>query len=135
MEIKIIFKEMIREWYTDNKLTASKYINMPIKTEVILMNENIINLVVAILAVALGFIIRELNKLKQDLSDVKSSLDKVAKQVGVVDMPIKDMSIEELNLELKELILKNKRIEAIKTYKIATGKDLKEAKDYINNLK
>lgn len=99
------------------------------------MNENIIYLVVAIFAVALGIIIRALNKFKQDLSDVKSSLDKVTKQIGVVDIPIRDMSIEELNLELKELILNDKRIEAIKMYRIATGKDLEEAKDYINNLR
>jgi len=82
----------------------------------------------------LGIIIRTLNKLKQDLLVIKSSLDKITKQVGVVDIPIEDMSIEELNAKLKELILKDERIEAIKMYRIATGKDLEEAKSYINNL-
>lgn len=98
------------------------------------MNENIIYLAIAIFAVSLGIIIRTLNKLKQDLLVMKSSLDKITKQVGVVDIPIEDMSIEELNDKLKELILKDKRIEAIKMYRIATGKDLEEAKSYINNL-
>lgn len=99
------------------------------------MNENIIYLAIAIFAVSLGIIIRTLNKLKQDLLVMKSSLDKITKQVGVVDILIEDMSIEELNAKLKELILKDERIEAIKMYRIATGKDLEEAKDYINNLK
>ncbi|SDL25663.1 hypothetical protein SAMN05216497_11451 [Clostridium cochlearium] len=98
------------------------------------MNENIIYLAIAIFAVSLGIIIRTLNKLKQDLLVMKSSLDKITKQVGVVDIPIEDMSIEELNSKLKELILKDERIEAIKTYRIATGKDLEEAKSYINKL-
>lgn len=99
------------------------------------MNENIIYLVIVIFAIALGIIIRILNKLEQELSEVKLSLSKITKEVGMVDIPIKDMSIEELNLELKELILKDKRIEAIKIYRRATGKDLEEAKNYINNLK
>lgn len=98
------------------------------------MNENIIYLAIAIFAVSLGIIIRTLNKLKQDLLVIKSSLDKITKQVGVVDIPIEDMSIEELNAKLKELILKDERIEAIKMYRIATGKDLEEAKSYINKL-
>lgn len=98
------------------------------------MNENIIYLAIAIFAVSLGIIIRTLNKLKQDLLVMKSSLDKITKQVGVVDIPIEDMSIEELNAKLKELILKDERIEAIKMYRIATGKDLEEAKSYINKL-
>lgn len=98
------------------------------------MNENIIYLAIAIFAVSLGIIIRTLNKLKQDLLVMKSSLDKITKQVGVVDIPIEDMSIEELNAKLKELILKDERIEEIKMYRIATGKDLEEAKSYINKL-
>lgn len=65
---------------------------------------------------------------------MKSSLDEISKQVGVVDILIEDMSMEELNVKLKELISKDKRIEAIKMYRIVTGKDLEEAKDYINNL-
>lgn len=98
------------------------------------MNENIIYLAIAIFAVSLGIIIRILNKLKEDLLVMQSSLDKITNQIGVVDIQIEDMSTEELNTKLKELILKDERIEAIKVYRIATGKDLEEAKSYINNL-
>ena len=98
------------------------------------MNQNIIYFAITIFAISLGIIIRTLMKLKQDMSVVKSSLDEISKQVGVVDILIEDMSMEELNVKLKELISKDKRIEAIKMYRIATGKDLEEAKDYINNL-
>lgn len=98
------------------------------------MNQNIIYFAITIFAISLGIIIRTLMKLKQDMSVVKSSLDEISKQVGVVDILIEDMSMEELNVKLKELISKDKRIEAIKMYRIVTGKDLEEAKDYINNL-
>ena len=98
------------------------------------MNQNIIYFAITIFAISLGIIIRTLMKLKQDMSVVKSSLDEISKQVGVVDILIEDMNTEELNVKLKELISKDKRIEAIKMYRIATGKDLEEAKDYINNL-
>lgn len=98
------------------------------------MNQNIIYFAITIFAISLGIIIRTLMKLKQDMSVVKSSLDEISKQVGVVDILIEDMSMEELNVKLKELISKDKRIEAIKMYRIATGNDLEEAKDYINNL-
>ena len=99
------------------------------------MNQNIIYFAITIFAISLGIIIRTLMKLKQDMSVVKSSLDEISKQVGVVDILIEDMNTEELNVKLKELISKDKRIEAIKMYRIATGKNLEEAKDYINNLK
>lgn len=99
------------------------------------MNQNIIYFAIAIFAISLGIIMRTLIKLKQDMSVVKSSLDEISKHVGVVDILIEDMNTEELNVKLKELISKDKRIEAIKMYRIATGKNLEEAKDYINNLK
>lgn len=98
------------------------------------MNQNIIYLTITIFAISLGIIIRTLRKLKQDVSVVKLNLDEISKQIGIVDIPIEDMSMQEVNDKLKELISKDKRMEAIKIYRIATGKNLEEAKDYINNL-
>ena len=50
------------------------------------MNQNIIYFAITIFAISLGIIIRTLMKLKQDMSVVKSSLDEISKQVGVVDI-------------------------------------------------
>lgn len=56
------------------------------------MNKNIIYFTITIFAIAIGIIIRVLIKLKQNISAMQSSLDKVANQVGVVDILIEDMS-------------------------------------------
>lgn len=56
----------------------------------------------------------------------------------IVKKPIKTKLSEEelndLNVELKELLSKGNKIEAIKKYRIATGNGLLEAKEYIDKL-
>jgi ribosomal protein L7/L12 len=56
----------------------------------------------------------------------------------IVKKPIKTKLSEEelndLNVELKELLSKGNKIEAIKKYRIATGNGLLEAKEYIDIL-
>lgn len=71
-----------------------------------------------------------INGLKQDLYHMNKLLNKVAIQVGVSDITVEGDS----DAELIELILNNKKIEAIKRYRILTGLGLKESKDYIDQL-
>lgn len=42
---------------------------------------------------------------------------------------------EDIQSELKNLIAEGKKIEAMKKYRMATGVGLKEAKEYIDNMK
>ncbi len=69
------------------------------------------------------------NELKKDITHIKHTLDKIAKQVGVPDF---------INEELKETLLKliseGEKIKAVKKYRIATGVGLVEAKQYIDYL-
>ncbi|ARF18684.1 hypothetical protein [Sporosarcina ureae] len=69
------------------------------------------------------------NQLKKDITHMKHTLDNIAKQVGVPD-PIND--------ELKETLLKfiseGEKVKAVKEYRMATGAELLEAKQYIDYL-
>ena len=42
---------------------------------------------------------------------------------------------DNINIELKTLLAEGKRIQAIKKYRMVTGLGLKEAKEYIDNLR
>lgn len=52
-----------------------------------------------------------------------------------VKIQLSDSKLNDLNVELRELISKGNKIEAIKKYRIATGNGLVEAKEYIDKLK
>jgi ribosomal protein L7/L12 len=47
---------------------------------------------------------------------------------------LSEEELNDLNVELKELLSKGNKIEAIKKYRIATGNGLLEAKEYIDIL-
>lgn len=97
---------------------------------------NKINIAIFVITLALLLplttIVRLINRLRKDLSQINLTLDKIANEIGVVDKSIED--IRHIDNKLKKLVAKDKRIEAIKMYRNITGKGLKEAKEYINNL-
>lgn len=68
-----------------------------------------------------------INQLQKDIKRTNTILEKIAKQIGVPEP-----SIDE---ELKNIISDGKKIKAVKRYRDFTGVGLKEAKDYIDNLK
>ena len=74
-------------------------------------------------------IVSIINQLQSDISRMNVTLNKIAKQVGVPDI-VND----EVRAELKDLVLKGKKIEAIKRYRKLTGIGLKEAKAYVDSL-
>jgi hypothetical protein len=52
-----------------------------------------------------------------------------------IQIRVPDTVSENIDVELKKLITEGKKIEAIKKYRMGTGICLKEAKEYIDNLK
>jgi len=82
-----------------------------------------------IIGVALAIIVSAINQLRSELARTNSTLDKIAKQIGVPDT-----ILENLDSELKMLILKGDKIKAIKRYRMLTGLGLKESKAYIDSL-
>lgn len=48
---------------------------------------------------------------------------------------VSDEVLSNLNIDLRKLISEGKKIKAIKKYRVVTGSGLKEAKEYIDNLK
>lgn len=70
-----------------------------------------------------------ISQLRNDVSRINITLDKIAKQVGVTDT-----AIQNIDGELKDLISQGKKVKAIKKYRMVTGIGLKEAKEYIDLL-
>lgn len=69
------------------------------------------------------------SQLRNDISRMKSTLDNIAKQIGVPDLVTK-----EVKDELISLISEGKKVKAIKRYRMITGMGLKESKEYIDQL-
>ena len=74
-------------------------------------------------------IVSIISQLQSDIARMNVTLNKIAKQVGVPDTVT-----DEVRAELKDLVLKGKKIEAIKKYRKLTGIGLKEAKAYVDSL-
>ncbi|MBU3160867.1 ribosomal protein L7/L12 [Clostridium frigoris] len=69
----------------------------------------------------------KIDSLQKRITRMNSNLIKIANQVGVPKDPLDD--------ELRSIIEKNGKIKAIKKLREVTGLELKEAKDYVDNLK
>lgn len=67
-----------------------------------------------------------INQLRSEIVHTNLILEKIAKQIGVPDTNIED--------ELKFLIAKGKRVEAIKRYREFTGVSLQESQEYVDSL-
>lgn len=65
----------------------------------------------------------------EGLKEAKDYVDKIAEHIGLVDI-----KLENEDEEFKKLILKGKKIQAIKRYRMLTGVGLKEAKDYVDSI-
>lgn len=70
-----------------------------------------------------------ISQLRNDIARMNTTLDKIAKQLGVPDT-----ITENIDNELKSLISGGKKIKAIKRYRMVTGLGLKESKEYIDSL-
>ncbi|MCY6355988.1 ribosomal protein L7/L12 [Clostridium sp. ZS2-4] len=70
-----------------------------------------------------------ISQLRNDIARMNTTLDKIAKQLGVPDT-----ITENIDNELKSLISEGKKIKAIKRYRMVTGLGLKESKEYIDSL-
>ncbi len=84
---------------------------------------------VFIIAGLLICISTSINQLRSEIIRINSTLESIAKQIGVPDI-----IIENIDDELKNLIKEGKKVKAIKRYREVTGFGLKESKEYIDSL-
>lgn len=70
-----------------------------------------------------------ISNLRQEINQTKSILNKIASKLEINTIS------DELQQELKNLILNDQYVKAIKKYRIDTGNGLKESKEYIDSLK
>lgn len=89
------------------------------------MDDKYIYIIIPILII----LIIEISQIRNQLTKINSTLNKIARHVGV-----DDKLFENIDAELKDLILQGKKIKAIKKYRLVSGVGLKEAKDYIDSL-
>lgn len=93
------------------------------------MNSFTVYIAIAGMVLIMVSLANSISQVRQDLLRMNNVLDKIAEQVGVPGI-----NTEDTDAELVELILHDKKIEAIKRYRIKTGMGLKESKDYIDEL-
>lgn len=91
-------------------------------------NAIIIGIVSIVAAVVLGFI-GKINQLQSDIKRMNVTLNKIAEEVGVAE------TTRNIDSELRNLIAEGKEIKAIKRLRMVSGLGLKEAKEYVDNLK
>ena len=94
------------------------------------MDNEIIGVIIVVVVVLFMSIENNNKVLRADISRINKKLEKIAKQIGVPDD-------EKCNMdnELRNIIAENGKIKAIKKYREVTGIGLKEAKEYVDNLK
>lgn len=82
--------------------------------------------IIALLLMILGILVASPGSSEFKINNMDKKLNKIMEHLG----------IEEINIdkELKELIVDDKRIPAIKRLREETGMGLKEAKEYVDNL-
>lgn len=74
-----------------------------------------------------------INALQRDQKRIESKLDRIIEHLGLSELSRENVD-DELKDELIRLVRENKRVKAIKKLRDATGMDLVEAKDYVDNL-
>lgn len=82
--------------------------------------------IIALLLMILGTLVTSPSSSEFKISYMDKKLNRIMEHLG----------IEEINIdkELKELILNDKKIPAIKRLREETGMGIKEAKEYVDNL-
>ncbi|MCB2353523.1 ribosomal protein L7/L12 [Clostridium estertheticum] len=84
-------------------------------------------LILCVIVLYISILTSKIDSLQKRITRMNSNLIKIAEQVGVPKDPLDD--------ELKSIIEKDGKIKAIKKCREVTGFGLKEAKDYVDNLK
>ncbi|SHI16124.1 MULTISPECIES: ribosomal protein L7/L12 [Sporanaerobacter] len=92
--------------------------------------ENILYMGLIILFIILS---SSINALESNQKRIESKLDRIMEHLGLPE-PSREYISDELKSELSELVMENKKVEAIKRLREATGMGLKEAKDYVDSL-
>ena len=82
---------------------------------------------ISIILIIFIYLTAKINKLEQNMKQLKTSLEQVMKEVEIPEHPI--------NGRLYELIQDGKEIKAIKEARASLGLSLIEGKEYIENLK
>ncbi|MBW9172895.1 ribosomal protein L7/L12 [Clostridium estertheticum] len=84
-------------------------------------------IILCVIILYITIIANKIDLLQKRITHMNSNLIKIAKQIGVPKDPLDD--------ELKIIMEKDGKIKAIKKCREVTGFGLKEAKDYVDNLK
>ena len=92
--------------------------------------ENILYMGLIILFIILS---SSINALESNQKRIESKLDRIMEHLELPE-PSREYISDELKSELSELVMENKKVEAIKRLREATGMGLKEAKDYVDSL-
>ncbi|MBU5593277.1 ribosomal protein L7/L12 [Clostridium sp. MSJ-4] len=83
--------------------------------------------IIGVLLMATSLLIMHISELKDRMSRMNSTLQKIASKVGVEE-PFIDQN------ELRSLIAEGKKVQAVKKVRMDLGLGLKEAKEYVDNL-
>ncbi|WP_416198367.1 MAG: Ribosomal protein L7/L12 C-terminal domain-containing protein [Sporanaerobacter sp.] len=92
--------------------------------------ENILYMGLIILFIILN---SSISALESNQKRIESKLDRIIEHLGLPE-PSREYISDGLKNELSELVMENKKVEAIKRLREATGMGLKEAKDYVDSL-
>ena len=84
-------------------------------------------LILCIIVLYISILTSKIDSLQKHITRINSNIIKIAQQVGVPKDPLDD--------ELKSIIENDGKIKAIKKLRDVAGLGLKEAKDYVDNLK
>lgn len=84
-------------------------------------------LILCIIVLYISTLTSKINSLQKHIKRMDVNLNKISKQVGVPKDPLDD--------EIRSILEKDGKIKAIKKVKEVTGLGLREAKDYVDNLK
>ncbi|WP_027624647.1 hypothetical protein [Clostridium lundense] len=82
--------------------------------------------IIGIILIGVLTILSSIHTFQDNVTRMNSTLNKIAKQVGVPGLDI--------DSELRDLISEGKKVQAIKKARIVLGLSLVEAKEYVDSL-
>lgn len=91
------------------------------------------NLIILGNILVLLILLSNIVNMKNDITRMNITLNKIAKQIGVTNTSTDNIDVE-LKNELISLISDGSKIKAIKKYRMVTGSGLKEAEEYVSSL-
>lgn len=84
------------------------------------------SIIIGVVLIGVLTILSSIHTLQDNVSRMNSTLNKIAKQVGVPGPDIDN--------ELRELVAEGKKVQAIKKVRMVLGLSLIEAKEYVDSL-